>query len=84
MGEIRYIIIAKQCEVAGKSLILDGCLKKLFSEVYDPGKRFFGHPPSIDDFHCNLTQFCYNPYPCIFHLLQSDRLYPNVTIRPIR
>ena len=28
MGEIRYMIIAKQCEVAGKSLILDGCHKK--------------------------------------------------------
>ena len=25
MGEIRYIIIAKQCEVAGTSSILDGC-----------------------------------------------------------
>ena len=30
MGEIRYIIIAKQCEVAGKLLILDGCLKQIF------------------------------------------------------
>ena len=25
MGEIRYIIIAKQCEVARKSSILDAC-----------------------------------------------------------
>ena len=59
MGEIRYIIIAKQCEVAGKSLILDGCLKKSFSSVYDLGKQFFGHPSRIDGFPCNLTQFCY-------------------------
>ena len=59
MGKIRYIIIAKQCEVTGKSLILDGCLKKSFSSVYDLGKRFFGHPSRIDDFLCNLTQFCY-------------------------
>ena len=59
MGEIRYIIIAKQCEVAGKSWILDGCLKKSFSSVYDLGKRFFEHPSRIDDFPCNLTQFCY-------------------------
>ena len=28
MCEIRYIIIAKQCEVTGTSSILDGCLKK--------------------------------------------------------
>ena len=28
MCEIRYIIIAKQCEVAGTSSILDGCIKK--------------------------------------------------------
>ena len=31
MGEIRYIIIAKQWEVAGKLLILNGCLKNPFS-----------------------------------------------------
>ena len=60
MGEIRYIIIAKQCEVAGTSSILDGCLKKSFSLVYDLGKRFVGHPSCIDDVPCNLTQFCYN------------------------
>ena len=59
MVEIRYIIIAKQCEVAGKSLILDVCLKKSFTSVYDLGKRFLGHPSRIDDFPCNLTQFCY-------------------------
>ena len=59
MGEIRYIIIAKQCEVAGKSSILDGCLKKSFTSVYDLRKRLFGHPSRIDDFPCNLTQFCY-------------------------
>ena len=59
MGEIRYIIIAKRCEVAGKSSKLDGCLKKSFSSVYDLGKQFFGHPSCIDDFPCNLTQFCY-------------------------
>ena len=63
MGEIRYIIIAKQCEVAGTSSILDGCLKKLFSSVYDLGKRFFGHPSRIDDVSCNLTQFCYSESP---------------------
>ena len=63
MGEIRYIIIAKQCEVAGKSLILDGCLKKSFSSVYDLRKRFFGHPSRIVDFPCNLTQFCYMHEP---------------------
>ena len=52
MGEkIRYIIIAKQCEVAGTSSILDGCLKK----------SFFGHPSRINDVPCNLTQFCYTP-----------------------
>ena len=61
MGEIKYIIIAKQCEVARKLLILNGCLKKSFSSVYDLGKRFFGHPSCIDDFPCNLTQFCYIP-----------------------
>ena len=60
MGEIRYIIIAKQGEVAEKSSIRDGRLKKSFSSVYDLGKRFFGHPSRIDDFPCNLTQFCYN------------------------
>ena len=59
MGEIRYIIIAKQCEVAGTSSILDGCLKKSFSWVYDIGKRFFRHPSCINDVPCNLTQFCY-------------------------
>ena len=59
MGEIRYIIIAKQFEVSGTSLILDGCLKKSFSSVYDLGKQFFGHPSRIDDVPCNLTQFCY-------------------------
>ena len=59
MGEIRYIIIAKQCEVVRKSSILDGCLKKSFSLVYDLGKRFIGHPSRIDDFPCNLPQFCY-------------------------
>ena len=48
MGEIRYVIIAKQCEVDEKSSILDGCLKKSF-----------GHPSRINDFPCNLTQFCY-------------------------
>ena len=58
MGEIRYIIIAKQCEVAGKSLILDGCLKK----------GFFGHPSRIDDFPCNLTQFCYSAWSLYFRL----------------
>ena len=63
MGEIRYIIIAKQCEVAGTSSILDGCLKKSFSSVYDLGKRFFGHPSRIDDVPCNLTQFCYSVLP---------------------
>ena len=41
MDEIRYIIIAKQCEVAGTSSILDGRLKKSFSEVVDRGKQFF-------------------------------------------
>ena len=60
MGEIRY-----KCEVAGKSSILDGCLKKSFSSVYDLGKRFFGHPSRIDDFPCNLTQFCYNIIPAV-------------------
>ena len=75
MGEIRYIIIAKQCEVAGKSLLLDGCLKKSFSSVYDLGKRFFGHPSRIVHFPCNLTQFCYNtemgciPISCGFGVL---------------
>ena len=59
MGEKRYIIITKQCEVAGKLSILDGCLKKSYSSVYDLGKRFLGHPSCIDDFPCNLTQFCY-------------------------
>ena len=59
MGEIRYIIIAKQCGVAGKSLILDGCLKKSVSSVYDLGKLFFGHPSRINDFPCNLIQFCF-------------------------
>ena len=57
-SEIRYIIIAKQCEVTGKLLILDGCLKTIldgclkisFSSVYDLGKLFFGHPSRIDDF----------------------------------
>ena len=24
-----------------------------------PKKSFFGHPSRIDDFPCNLTQFCY-------------------------
>ena len=51
--------IAKQCEVAGKSSILNGCLKKSFSSVNNLGERFFGHPSRIDDFPCNLTQFCY-------------------------
>ena len=32
MGEIRYIIIAKQCEVAGKSSVLDGCPKNPFPQ----------------------------------------------------
>ena len=59
MGKIRYIIIAKQCEVAGTSSILDGCLEKSFTSVCDLGKRFFGHPSHIDDVPCNLTQFCY-------------------------
>ena len=49
MGEIRYIIIAKQCEVAGTSSILDGLSQK----------TIFGHPSHIDDVPCNLTQFCY-------------------------
>ena len=40
MGEIRYLIIAKQCEVAGKLSILDECLEKSFSLVYDHGKPF--------------------------------------------
>ena len=30
MDEIRHIIIAKQCEIAGKCLILDGCLNNPF------------------------------------------------------
>ena len=34
MGEIRYIIIAKQREVAGTSSILDGCLKKNVVDTY--------------------------------------------------
>ena len=55
MGEIRYIIIAKQCEVGGKSLILKGCLKKSFSSVYDFGKQYFGHPSRINDFLCNTV-----------------------------
>ena len=53
MCEMRFIIIAKQCEVARKSSILNGCLKKILR------KRFFGHPSRIDGFPCNLTQFCY-------------------------
>ena len=34
MGEIRYIIIAKICEVAGTLSILDGCLKKNVVDAY--------------------------------------------------
>ena len=34
---LRFIILAKQCEVAGKSLILDRCLKKSVSLVYNLG-----------------------------------------------
>ena len=75
MGEIRYIIIAKQCEVAGKSLILDGCLKKSFSLVYDLGKRFFGHRSRIDDFPCNLTQFCYSSTSCKVVLMVENDLF---------
>ena len=85
MGEkIRYIIIAKQCEVTGTSSILDGCLKKSFSSVCDLGKRFFGHPSRINDVPCNLKQFCYNvgythkfvcdfapTYTCMHDLCQS-------------
>ena len=67
MGEIRYIIKAKQCKVAGKLSILDGCLKKSFSSVYDLGKQFFGNPSGIDDFPCNLTQFCYIKYQVSLH-----------------
>ena len=51
------MIIAKQCEVAEKSSILDGGLKKSFSLVYYLGKRFFGHQSCIYDVPCNLTQF---------------------------
>ena len=50
-GSCSTSLAAPLCEVAGKSLILDGCLKK----------SFFGHPSHIDDFPCNLTQFCYIP-----------------------
>ena len=42
MGEIRYIIIAKQCEVAGTSSILDGLSKKILR----PPKTIFLTPIS--------------------------------------
>ena len=63
MGEIRYIIIAKQCEVAGKSLILDGCLKK---------NPFPWSTTLENDFPCNLTQFCYREsyISHVFYILQ--------------
>ena len=52
------MIIAKQGEVAEKRLNSMGVSKKSFSSVYDLRKQFFGHPSRIDDFPCNLTQFC--------------------------
>ena len=62
MGEIRCIIIAKQCVVAGKLSILDGCLKKSFSLVSRPQKTIYWTPISYRNFPCNLTQFCYKDY----------------------
>ena len=69
MSAIRYIIIAKQCEVAGKSSILDG----LRNPIKNPQKPFpqyttsendlFRHSLHSDDFPCNLTQFCYIIFP---------------------
>ena len=39
---------------------------------YDLGKRFFGHPSRINDFPCNLTQFCYRTLGVsVTHLLQK-------------
>ena len=78
MDEIRYIIIAKQCEVAGKLLILDGCHKKSFTSVYDLGKRFLGHPSRISDFPCNLTQFCNRYKVKIYYSNRSDRIFYDI------
>ena len=50
MGEIRYIIIANGVRLPENCRNSMGVSKK----------RFFAHPSLIDDFPCNLTQFCYN------------------------